>query len=74
MANMETRNPKRKEFVEAIVIRKEPVALSARIYGIPLRTAFNWLAWYCSGGWKALGSADIYRKRAEKVMNLREPV
>ena len=41
-------NYKHKEFVEAIVVRKEPVALVARIYSIPLRTVFNWLARYRS--------------------------
>lgn len=50
----ESRNQKRKEFVEAIIIRKEPVALAARVFSIPLRTAFNWLARYRNGGWQAL--------------------
>lgn len=54
MPKLDTRNQKRKEFVEAIVLRKEPVALAARIYNIPLRTAFNWLARYRGGGWQAL--------------------
>jgi len=54
MSQLESRNQKRKEFVEAIVIRKEPVALAARVFSIPLRTAFNWLALYRSGGWHAL--------------------
>jgi len=54
MSKSESRNQKRKEFVEAIIIRNEPVALAARIFSIPLRTAFNWLALYRSGGWQAL--------------------
>ena len=54
MSQFESRNQKRKEFVEAIVIKKEPVALAARVFSIPLRTAFNWLALYRSGGWHAL--------------------
>jgi len=47
-------NQKRKEVVEAIVLREEPVALVARIYNITQRTAFLWLARYRSGGWQAL--------------------
>ncbi len=54
MSKSESRNQKRKEFVEAIVVRNEPVVLAARIFKIPLRTAFNWLALYRSGGWHAL--------------------
>jgi len=47
-------NEKRKEVVEAIVLREEPVALVARIYNITQRTVFLWLARYRSGGWQAL--------------------
>ncbi|MBN4053146.1 winged helix-turn-helix domain-containing protein [bacterium AH-315-L15] len=51
---IELRNQKRKEVVEAIVIRQEPVHLVRRIYDIPERTIFNWLSLYRSGGWDAL--------------------
>lgn len=54
MSKLESRNQKRKEFVEAIVVRNESVVVAARIFKIPLRTAFNWLALYRSGGWHAL--------------------
>ena len=54
MSKSDSRSQKRKEFVEAIIIRKEPVALVARVFNIPIRTAFNWLARYRSGGWQAL--------------------
>lgn len=47
-------NQKRKEVVEAIVLREEPVALVARVYNITQRTVFLWLARYRSGGWQAL--------------------
>lgn len=50
----ELRNQERKEVVEAIVIRQEPVRLVARIYQIPERTVFDWLTRYRSGGWDAL--------------------
>ena len=50
----EQRDQKRKDVVEAIVIRHEPVHLVKRIYNIPERTIFNWLSLYRSGGWDAL--------------------
>jgi transposase len=53
-ARTELRNQKRKEVVEAIIIRQEPVHLVARIYQIPQRTVFDWLSLYRSGGWDAL--------------------
>jgi len=51
---IESRNQKRKEVVEAIIIREEPVHLVRRIYKIRERTIFNWLSLYRSGGWDAL--------------------
>ena len=54
MNRAEKRNQKRKEVVEAVVLRKEPVNLVARIHNIPLRTVFDWLACYRQGGWHAL--------------------
>ncbi|NEV65111.1 IS630 family transposase [Thiorhodococcus minor] len=51
---IELRNQKRKEVVEAIVIRQEPVHVVARIFNIPQRTVFDWLSLYRSGGWDAL--------------------
>lgn len=47
-------NQKRKDVVEAIILREEPLPLVARIYNITQRTAFLWLARYRSGGWQAL--------------------
>ncbi len=54
MNKIEARNKKRKEVVEAIVIRQEAVHEVARIFNIPQRTVFNWLARYRSGGWDGL--------------------
>lgn len=51
---IEQRDQKRREVVEAIVIRQEPVSLVRRIYNIPERTVFDWLSLYRSGGWDAL--------------------
>ena len=51
---IELRNQKRKEVVEAIVIRQESVHLVARIYQVPQRTVFDWLSLYRAGGWDAL--------------------
>lgn len=54
---IELRNQRRKEAVEAIVVRQEPVHLVARIFRIPQRTIFDWLSLYRSGGWDALKEA-----------------
>ena len=54
MNRAEKRSQKRKEVVEAVALRTEPVELVARIYSIPLRTVFDWLARYRQGGWNAL--------------------
>lgn len=51
---IEQRNQKRKDVVEAIIIRQEPVHLVRRIYNIPERTIFDWLSLYRAGGWDAL--------------------
>jgi transposase len=62
----ELRNAKRKEVVEAIIVRKEPVYLVRKMYNIPERTIFNWLSLYRSGGWDAL-SETIKNGRPKKV-------
>jgi transposase len=54
MKRSEARSIRRKEVIEAIVIRSEPVHLVARIYNIAPRTVFAWLARYRNGGWDAL--------------------
>jgi len=54
MSRAEQRSLKRKEVVEAIILRNEPVVLVARIYHLSERTIFDWLARYRSGGWHAL--------------------
>ncbi len=54
MKRSEAREKKRKEVVEAIIIRQEPVHVVARVYNIPRRTVFAWLARYRNGGWDAL--------------------
>ena len=54
MNRAEIRSQKRKEVVEAVTLRKEPVEVVARVYNIPLRTVFDWLARYRQGGWHAL--------------------
>jgi len=48
------RSEKRKEVVEAVILRNEPIILVARIYNLPQRTIFRWLARYRNGGWHAL--------------------
>lgn len=54
MNRAEKRTQKRKEVVEAVVIRNEPVCLVARIFNLSQRTLFDWLARYRQGGWQAL--------------------
>jgi len=54
MTRAEYRSKKRKEVVEAIILRNEPVVVVARIYDLPQRTIFDWLARYRNGGWHAL--------------------
>ncbi len=50
MNRSEAPSNKRKEVVEAIIIREEPVHLVARIYNVPQRTIFDWLSRYRAGG------------------------
>jgi transposase len=54
MNRAEKRSQKRKEVVEAVVVRNEPIPLVARVFNIPSRTVFGWLARYRQGGWQAL--------------------
>ena len=54
MNRAEARSQKRKEVIEAIILRQGPVHLVARIYHLPQRTLFDWLSRYRSGGWDAL--------------------
>jgi len=54
MTRSEIRTKKRKEVVEAIILRNEPATLVARVYNTSARNVFNWLARYRSGGWQAL--------------------
>jgi transposase len=54
MNRAEQRSEKRRAVVEAVITRKEPIEVVARIFKIPLRTVFDWLARYRQGGWHAL--------------------
>lgn len=54
MTRSEARNEKRKEVVEAVIVRQEAVAVVARVYHLLQRAVFRWLARYRSGGWDAL--------------------
>jgi transposase len=64
MNRSEARSNKRKDVVEAIIIREEPVHLVARIYNVPQRTIFDWLSRYRAGGWGSLKEgARTGRKR-----------
>lgn len=72
MNRAEARSHKRKEVVEAIIIREEPVHLVARVYNLPQRTLFDWLSRYRSGGWDALKEgARTGRKRKLSADDMR---
>ena len=58
MTKAEARSIKRKEVVEAIILRQEPVHLVARLFNVPIRTIFDWFAHYRSGGWHALNDSS----------------
>ena len=47
------RYEKRRAVVEAIQ-RGEPVGVVARVFGVAVRSVFDWLAWYRQGGWQGL--------------------
>lgn len=66
MTRAEARNKRRKEVVEAIVVRQEPVHLVARLFNVPVRTIFDWLARYRNGGWHALNE-DAKSGRPKKL-------
>jgi len=66
MKKSDIRSFKRKEVVEAIVLRKEPVSLVARIHNITNRTIFNWLARYRAEGWHGLNE-NSRQGRPKKV-------
>jgi transposase len=54
MDRAEKRSQKRKEVVEAVVVRKGPIAVVSRVFNTPVRRVFEWLARYRQGGWQAL--------------------
>ena len=47
------RYEKRRAVVEAVQ-RGDPVSVVARVFGVAVRSIFDWLAWYRQGGWLAL--------------------
>jgi len=64
MTRSEARNQKRKEVVEAIILRKESATLVARVYRLSLRNVFNWLARYRNRGWQALNDKSLFRHQS----------
>jgi len=54
MSRIEMRNQKRRDVVEAIVNRKEPIHVVARVFNVPQRTVFEWLSWFRAEGWDGL--------------------
>lgn len=72
MRIIDIRNRKRRDVVEAIV-RQEPIHEEARIFKVPQRTVFDWLAWFWGGTLgrvereEALGSAPKAERDADPV-------
>jgi len=66
MERAEKRTQKRKEVVEAVVVRKELITLVVRVFNISKRTVFDWLARYRQGGWSALAEKG-WQGRPKKV-------
>lgn len=58
MTRAEKREQKRTEVVKAVVVGEEDVDTVARVFSIPKRTVFDWLARYRNGGWHALREGD----------------
>jgi transposase len=54
MTKTKLREQRRKDVVAAIAVRGEAVVDVARIFDVPERTVFTWLARYRAGGWGAL--------------------
>lgn len=54
MSKIDMRNQKRRDVVAAIVNRQEPIHEVARIFNVPQRTVFDWLAWFRAEGWNGL--------------------
>jgi len=54
MSKIEMRNQRRRDVVEAIVNRNEPIHVAARVFNVPQRTVFEWLSWFRAEGWDGL--------------------
>jgi len=64
------RYEKRRAVVEAVQ-RGDAVAVVARVFGVAVRSVFDWLAWYRQGGWRALregGRSGRPRKVSRELM------
>ena len=48
------RNQRRRDVVEAMVNRNEPIHVVARVFNVPLRTVFEWLSWFRAECWDGL--------------------
>ena len=57
MSRIERRNQKRRDVVEAIVNRNEPIHVVARVFNVPQRTVFEWLSWFRAAAHFRFGGA-----------------
>ena len=51
---MENARFKKRQDVVAAVQRGESATVVARVFGVAIRSVFDWLSWYRHGGWNAL--------------------
>ena len=58
MSRIEMRNQKRRDVVGAIVNRKEPIHVVARVFNVPHRTVFEWLSWFRAEGWDGMNEKE----------------
>ena len=58
MSKIDFRDQKRRDVVEAIGNRQEPVHEGARIFNVPQGTVFDWLAWFRAEGWDGLNEKE----------------
>ena len=68
MSKIGMRNQRRRDVVEAIVNRNEPIHVAARVFNVPQRTVFEWLSCFRAEGWDGLNE----KKRSGRPRKLSE--
>ena len=63
----DSRNQKRRDVVGAVLNRQKPNHELARIFNVPKRTVFDWLAWFRAEGWDGLNE----KRRSGRTTRMR---